>query len=105
MEDEIKRLQERYKACVMKFDRELEYEYPYCIMTDFGDEFPQFINCYEIAEIIRKAGVITRGVLEDHEHSCCYYNFKTKRSAERFCDRLGKFIAMRRQKARELGWR
>lgn len=93
-EVKLEDLERRYLSYINKADWETEY--PYWISTDFGREFPRRMSCYAIADIIRKGKVVMKGTLEDHEHSCCYYNFKTKLAAERFAKRLARFIFNRK---------
>lgn len=91
--DEIQKQLERWITHLYDVD---DSDHPYYIASDFtafDDIFPSSMSCYEVSDVIRTAGIVTKGILEDHEHSCCYYNFKTRISAERFCKRLAKFIA------------
>jgi hypothetical protein len=71
----------------------------YSFTTGFGKldklvgNFDDEDGCYWYEERLRKAGVTTpKGVYEDHEMSCCYFNFKSITSARSFLKRLNKWI-------------
>lgn len=92
---------EMYKGYITKYEDE-KYYY---ISTDFTYEFPESIgfSCYDIGALLKKKGVVTKGINTDHEYSCCYFYFKTRDSAERFARRLAKFIIQRQAVANDWG--
>lgn len=90
----LKDLEYRYKCSINKADWDTKY--PYYISNSFSREFGPGWSCYEIGDAIRKAKVVRKGTLEDHEYCCCYYNFKTKVAAESFAKRLAMFIFNRK---------
>lgn len=77
-------------------------------VTDFGEpstlgrfylstDFHMFTSesCYAIHDKLVAHKLITKGVKHDHEHSCCYYYFRTRKAANTFCAKLAEFMVKR----------
>lgn len=55
-------------------------------------EFKDVSSCYEVHDILLKAGVARKNTDYDHESCCCYYYFHSEKSARNFIDRLNKYL-------------
>jgi hypothetical protein len=95
-------------------DNLLNYYMGYIDDVDFNDEthkhsisadFSELSveSCYSVHDIFVKHGVSKKGQKHDHEHSCCYYYFNTRKAAENFVKRLANFMFKRMSIANDYG--
>lgn len=78
-------------------DRAIKYS-----ITDSFSYFKGDFGCDDIHDILNANGVVG-SAHSDHEYSCCYYRFKTHRSALGFVKRFNKFMKRRAEVAVRFG--
>lgn len=80
-------------------DKPGDYIKEYSFIANLTYMYPQiFPDCddnHNVTDLFRKIGVTTPSTINDTEACCCYFYFKTKRSAETFIVRLNKFFQKR----------
>jgi hypothetical protein len=77
-----------------------DFSHAYSLSTDFGHLWdPLCLNnigsCHDLGRLLERDGVVTKSMTSDHESSCCYFYFKSKRSALAFIKRMNKWIDKR----------
>lgn len=58
-------------------------------------EISHTLSCYEIHKLLMKNNIIPKETEWDHEHSCCYYYFPTKKIINKFVRNLAAFVHKR----------
>jgi hypothetical protein len=75
-------------------------EQKFYISHDFS-EVADGLNCHEIHKLFQEKGIIPKNVTWDHEHSCCYYYFSSKKSVNVFINAVAKLVYENNNSIRE----